>query len=158
MVSVPFLMTPTNNAFLPSSLLLPFSPQVDTSDLVTQLAFPTGCRTLLAGTERGAIRGYRYPLSGEAPQEARFFAGPVSRMVLAAQETALFVASEDGSLFMFDVKDKQALLQQQQQGDRKREDIPYADEVLVTKSDLEERAQHMADLEAKVGEWRGGEM
>lgn len=124
--------------------------EIDTGELVTSMSFPSGGRTLIVGTERGCIRGYRYPLSNDPPQEARFFYGAATRMVSSPAEGVLFASSDDGSLFIFDIKDKAP--QGQQPGDRKRDDIPFADEVLVTKSDLEERNQHLQDLEAKVNE------
>ena len=49
-------------------------------------------------------------------------------------ESLLFTAGEDGSVFVFDVK-------QELKGGMKRdvERIAFADEVMVTKSDLEEK-------------------
>lgn len=41
------------------------SREVDTGCAVTALALPYGGRVLFAGTETGAVRGYRYPLTGE---------------------------------------------------------------------------------------------
>lgn len=41
------------------------SKEVDTDCAVTALALPYGGRVLFAGTETGAVRGYRYPLTGE---------------------------------------------------------------------------------------------
>lgn len=39
--------------------------EVESDCAVTALALPYGGRVLFAGTETGAVRGYRYPLTGE---------------------------------------------------------------------------------------------
>lgn len=60
--------------------------------------------------------------------------------------SVLFAVSEDGSLSVHDVRDVQAM----HQADRERDVLPWAEEVLVTKSDLEEKRRQMAELEARL--------
>ncbi len=64
-----------------------------------------GGRCLFMGTDGGALRAYKLPL-GPGFQEARCAAGAVSRMRLGHEDAQLFVASADGSLFVFDVRDR----------------------------------------------------
>ena len=56
--------------------------------------------------------------------------------------------SDDGCLFVFDVRDKEV------RAGVKREKGPvgFAEEVLVTKSDLEEKRTRMQQLETQVNE------
>lgn len=60
---------------------------------------------MFCGTERGAIRAYKFPLTGEH-QELKCCRSAISRLCLSHDDNLLFAASEDGSLFVFDVKDK----------------------------------------------------
>lgn len=64
-----------------------------------------GGRVLFAGTETGCIRAYKYPLTGEF-QEYRCCSSSITRLRLSHDDGLLFVSSEDGSLFMFEVKDR----------------------------------------------------
>ncbi len=64
-----------------------------------------GGRVLFAGTETGCIRAYKYPLTGEY-QEYRCCSSSVTRLRLSHDDGLLFVSSEDGSLFVFEVKDR----------------------------------------------------
>lgn len=55
----------------------------------------------------------------------------------------LFAAGEDGCLSVHEVRDVQAV-------GADREALPWAEEVLVTKSDLEERRRQAAELEQRL--------
>lgn len=57
---------------------------------------------------------------------------------------------EDGSFFILDVKDRERQVAIGSGGRREREALPWAEEVLITKSDLEEKKAKMAELEAQV--------
>lgn len=60
---------------------------------------------LFAGTETGCIRAYKYPLNGEF-QEFRCCGSAIMQLVLTHDDAVLFASGQDGSLFVFDVKDK----------------------------------------------------
>lgn len=64
-----------------------------------------GGKTLYAGTENGAIRAYKLPLSGEYAQICAFH-GAVTRLRLGADDASLFATSADGALFVFDIRDR----------------------------------------------------
>ena len=48
------------------------SKEIDAGCAITALALPYGGKVLFAGTEGGAVRGYRYPLTGEYYEVRRF--------------------------------------------------------------------------------------
>ena len=60
---------------------------------------------LFSGTETGCIRAYKYPLNGEF-QEFRCCGSAITQLVLTHDDAVLFASGQDGSLFVFDVKDK----------------------------------------------------
>ncbi|KAK9830297.1 hypothetical protein WJX72_010857 [[Myrmecia] bisecta] len=122
--------------------------EFDTGVVLTQIALPSGGRVLFGGTETGCLRAYKFPLTGEY-QEYKCCSGAISRVRLSHDDSLLFVSGEDGSLFVFDVKDKDPT---RATGKREQEKMSYAEEVLVTKTDLEEKQQRMAELETQVNE------
>lgn len=68
----------------------------------------SGGKTLYAGTDTGCIRAYKLPLSGEQ-QEVRCFSGAVTRLRLSHDDSLLYATSADGSLFVFEVKERDPL-------------------------------------------------
>jgi hypothetical protein len=87
----------------------------------------------LAATATGCLRVYKYPFTGEVT-EMRCHASSITCMRPFYDESLLFTAGEDGSVFIFDVR------QDVKSGvKRDNEKLPFADEVLVAKSDLEEK-------------------
>ena len=69
------------------------------------LTWSAGGRVLFAGTETGCIRAYKYPLNGEF-QEFRCCGAAIAQLMLTHDDAVLFAAGVDGSLFVFDVKDR----------------------------------------------------
>jgi len=100
------------------------------------------------GTVSGTIRSIKFPFVGDAKdfQEHRAHAGPVSRLRISYDDKSLFSVGEDGLLYEYSISDREdaSLI--------KDTEIMFADEVLVTKSDLEERTQNMQDLKARIDE------
>ncbi|KAI5064817.1 hypothetical protein GOP47_0019512 [Adiantum capillus-veneris] len=118
--------------------------------LLTQISLSDGSRLLFAGTEFGGVRSYRYPLTGEY-QEVQASSAYITRMVASYDANLLFVAGEDGVLSIFDVKDREKALVIGALR-REKEAFGWAEEVLITKTDLEEMRAHMQELEEKVSE------
>ena len=137
---------------------------------------------MYAGTDTGCIRAYKLPLSSEQ-QEVRCFSGAVTRLRLSHDDSLLYATSADGSLFVFEVKERDPVrsiakrctpfcsrqlfchnphvIPQQillglwlqfsvwcvrDQGEK----MPYADEVLLPKLDLDEKKQRILELEGQV--------
>jgi cilia- and flagella-associated protein 57 len=97
-----------------------------------------GGNSLFAVTATGAVRSYKLPLNGDY-SELRTHGAPISGVGLMYDDSLLFTVSEDCSLFVFDVQQdiKTGSL-------RELERLPFADEVMVTKIDLEEKRSRYA--------------
>ena len=67
-------------------------------------------------------------------------------MRISYDDQYLFSVGQDGSLFVFKVTDKDG------RGLKREKDITFAEEVLVTKSDLEEKNTMMSELKTRVEE------
>ena len=69
-----------------------------------------------------------------------------TQMRVSYDDQFLFSVGQDGSLFIFKVTDKDG------RGLKREKDITFAEEVLVTKSDLEEKNTTMSELKTRVDE------
>ena len=103
---------------------------------------------MFAGTENGAIRSMKSPFGTDAGvfQEHAAHSGPITRLRVSYDENFLFSVGEDGCFFIFKIYDKDNKIQK-----REREMV-FADEILVTKSDLEEKNSMMGELKTRVEE------
>ena len=121
--------------------------EMDTGVLLTQLAMPRSSKSgaMFAAASDGSVRAYRYPLTGEF-QSLACHSAAVTKMALAHDDGALFVASEDGCVSVFDVKGKDGALA------RRAGKQHFSEEVLVTKADMEETLSRTRALEMKVSE------
>jgi chromosome segregation ATPase len=149
--------------------------RVDVGDVVSQLAVTQrqGTRVLYCGLENGAIRVFPIPLAttgalaaaaaaaaaaasaSSAPASVASFechASAVSRLRVSFDGAYLFSVSEDGCLAVFEIE--QGGEGPVVAGGRKAHEqaLPWAEEILVTKSDLQEKLQAMTDLRNKVEE------
>ena len=123
---------------------------VDNNKNVWLLPTMQAGKMVLAATAAGAIRVYKYPLTGEFT-EVRYHSSPITCLRAFYDESVVFSCAEDGSVFVFDVKMEQDAAALKRDVDR----LPFADEVVVTKSDLEERkarcARHRACEDRHAG-------
>jgi hypothetical protein len=131
--------------FLSESQVLRDIPANDA--VLTTVALAHSGRMLFAGTSSGAVRSVKFPLAlpGEWTEHQAHSAS-VTKMCLSADDQFLFSASEDGSLYVFRVQDKEA------HGKKREHESAFAEEILVTKSDLEDKTQTITDLQARVDE------
>ena len=121
---------------------------LDAGVILTQLVVSNPPqRMLFAGTINGVIRSFAFPLTGVV-KDYQCHHKSVSRMRMTHDDAFLFSVSEDGCLVMFSVKEKDGRLPKNERPDR----VPFSEEVLVTKSDLEEKNALMAELRTKVDE------
>ena len=124
--------------------------EIETGVLISQLIIPENGKHLFAGTETGVIRAYKFPLSGEFV-EYQTHSGYCTRMRLSYDDTTLFSVSSDGSIYAFDVRDnvgRMKVLDSVGAGDAQWS----FEEVLVTRSDLEERKIRIQELDTQVNE------
>ncbi|XP_021105559.1 cilia- and flagella-associated protein 57 isoform X4 [Heterocephalus glaber] len=104
-------------------------------------------RMMFVGTSAGTIRAMKYPLPLQKEfNEYQAHAGPITKMLLTFDDQYLLTAAEDGCLFTWKVFDKDA------RGIKREREVAFAEEVLVTKTDMEEKAQIMLELKTRVEE------
>ena len=118
---------------------------------LTQVRLTNGGRQLFAATDSGAVRIYRLDggaVAGEKEyQELQCHAGPVTGMRVNFDDTLLFCVGDDGVLSVFDIKERMM------EGAAKAgEGMVFAQEVLMTKADLEDIRNRMHELEVQVNE------
>uniref|UniRef100_A0A8D1WZJ7 EML-like second beta-propeller domain-containing protein n=1 Tax=Sus scrofa TaxID=9823 RepID=A0A8D1WZJ7_PIG len=104
-------------------------------------------RMMFVGTSVGTIRAMKYPLPLQKEfNEYQAHAGPVTKMSLTFDDQFLLTVAEDGCLFTWKVFDKDG------RGIKREREVGFAEEVLVTKTDMEEKAQIMLELKTRVEE------
>ncbi|NXJ89257.1 CFA57 protein, partial [Corythaixoides concolor] len=102
---------------------------------------------VFVGTSLGTIRAMKYPLPLTKDfKEYQAHAGAVTKMSITNDDLFLLTASEDGSIFIWKVYDKGGGILQREK------EVEYAEEVLIMRSDLEEKSQAMLDLQLRVKE------
>ncbi|KAI9346401.1 WD repeat domain 65-like protein [Zopfochytrium polystomum] len=122
--------------------------ELESDTVLTQVVLSHSGRMMFVGTATGTIRAMKFPLGNEPGeyQEHQAHSGPISKLRVGYDDSFLFSASEDGCLYVFKVSDKEG------RSLKRERDIIYADEILVTKSDLEEKNTMMAELKTRVEE------
>ncbi|TPX56516.1 hypothetical protein PhCBS80983_g04473 [Powellomyces hirtus] len=116
--------------------------EMESDQVLTQIVMSTSGRMLFAGTQGGTVRALKFPLSGypEDYQEHIAHGGPVTMMRVSYDDQYLFSASEDGILYAFKISEKE------ERGLKREKLNLYADEILITKSDLEEKTIQTSEL------------
>lgn len=114
--------------------------------VLTQVALSRSGRMLFAGTSSGTLRSFKFPLTSPGEwQEHQAHAGAITKMKISYDDQYLVSVSEDACLFVHKISDKEG------RGKRDR-DVPYAEEILITRSDLEEKNSIMTELKTRVEE------
>eukprot|EP00064_Thunnus_orientalis_P003706 superscaffoldBa00000314_g3717 len=113
----------------------------------TAVAVSHSGRVVFTGTSSGTIRAIKYPL----PIQKEWImyqahCGPVSKMAITFDDQFLLTVSEDGCLSMWKIIDKEG------RGLKSHKQITHTEEILITKSDLEEKAQNMLELKMRLEE------
>uniref|UniRef100_A0A3Q1ITP4 EML-like second beta-propeller domain-containing protein n=1 Tax=Anabas testudineus TaxID=64144 RepID=A0A3Q1ITP4_ANATE len=113
----------------------------------TAIAVSHSSRAIFTGTSSGTIRAIKYPL----PVQKEWLmyqahCGPVTRMVITFDDQFLLTVSEDSCLLMWRIIDKEG------RGLKSNRQIVHTEEILVTKSDLEEKNQNMLELKMHLEE------
>ncbi|KAM5149014.1 cilia- and flagella-associated protein 57 [Mantella aurantiaca] len=113
----------------------------------TAVAISHSGRMVFVGTSSGTIRSMKYPLPLQREyNEYQGHAGPVTKLVVTYDDQCLLSVSEDGCLMLWKISDKES------RGLKRDKELGYAEEVLITKSDLEEKNQVMLELKTRVEE------
>ena len=120
--------------------------EVDLGDVMpTQIAMSHSGKMLFASTMSGVLRCVKFPLpmAGEW-QDHTAHTAQVSKMKITPDDRCLITVSEDSSVLIWKVQDRE--------GRGRERDTNWAEEILVTKADLEEKNQSINDLKNRVTE------
>ncbi|XP_030427523.1 cilia- and flagella-associated protein 57 isoform X2 [Gopherus evgoodei] len=122
--------------------------EVPTFDVTyTAIVVSHSGRMVFTGTSVGTIRSMKYPLPVHKEfNEYQAHAGPVTKMSITCDDQFLLTGSEDGCLLIWKVYDKEG------RGLKREKEVGYAEEVLITKTDMEEKTQVMLELKTRVEE------
>uniref|UniRef100_A0A8C9J8Z9 Cilia- and flagella-associated protein 57 n=1 Tax=Panthera tigris altaica TaxID=74533 RepID=A0A8C9J8Z9_PANTA len=116
--------------------------EISAFDVVyTAIVISHSGRMMFVGTSVGTIRAMKYPLPLQKEfNEYQAHAGPITK------DQCLLTVAEDGCLFTWKVFDKDG------RGIKREREVGFAEEVLITKTDMEEKAQIMLELKTRVEE------
>ncbi|XP_068567972.1 cilia- and flagella-associated protein 57 isoform X2 [Cebidichthys violaceus] len=104
-------------------------------------------RVVFTGTSGGTVRAVKYPLPIQKEWITyQAHCGAVTKMAITFDDQFLLTASEDGCLLMWRIIDKEG------RGLKSNRQIIHTEEILVTKSDLEEKTQNMLELKLRLNE------
>jgi len=93
------------------------------------------------------IRCYKFPLDGYWTEYSAH-AAPATRIRITFDDYFLFSTAEDGTLFVFDVKRKDRNVSKRD----KESALPPADEILVTRTFLDDKQAQLVEFERQVDE------
>jgi len=126
---------------------------LESNVVLGQLALSNSAKTLFCSTaeveQPGTIRCYKFPLDGEFI-EYQCHSLPATRIRVTYDDSYLFSCSEDGSLYIFEIRKKDRV-----QGSRRAEKesaLGFSDEILVTRTFLDEKQANLVELERQVDE------
>lgn len=104
-------------------------------------------KMIFTGTASGTVRSMKCPLPPQKEyNEYQGHAGPVTKLVVTYDDQYLLSVSEDGCLMLWKISDKEG------RGLKRDKELGYSEEVLITKSELEEKNQVMVELKTRVEE------
>ncbi|XP_024126534.1 cilia- and flagella-associated protein 57 isoform X2 [Oryzias melastigma] len=116
-------------------------------DAHTALAVSHSGRVVFTGTSSGAIRAIKYPLPSQRDWfQQRAHSGTITKMVITYDDQFLLSVSEDNCLLVSKIIDKDG------RGLKSNRQIVHAEEILVTKAELEEKNQSMMELKMRLEE------
>uniref|UniRef100_A0A8C5TMF2 Cilia and flagella associated protein 57 n=1 Tax=Malurus cyaneus samueli TaxID=2593467 RepID=A0A8C5TMF2_9PASS len=120
--------------------------EVSAYDVVyTTVAVSRSGRMVFVGTSLGTIRAMKYPLTLKKDfNEYQAHAGAVTKMTVTSDDQYLLTASEDGCIFIWKVHDKEG------GAPTGKKELEYAEEVLIMRSDINEKSQAILDLQICV--------
>ncbi|ORX56083.1 WD40 repeat-like protein [Piromyces finnis] len=105
-------------------------------------------RMIFGGTNNGDIIPLRYPLISDTSEFYRYTAhsDSISSLGLTYDAQLLISAGRDGCIFIYNIIDRD------ENGPRIQSKIEFSNEVLVTRSDLEEQNINISELTRKIEE------
>lgn len=122
--------------------------EVDSGETtLSNVALSHSGRMLFAGTSKGTLWSLKFPLTipGEW-QELQGHGSQIAKMKITYDDQFLVTVSEDASIILWKIQDKEG------RGVKRDKEVGWAEEILITKSDLEEKNSMMAELKTRVDE------
>jgi len=122
--------------------------EVDAIDTtLSNVALSHSGRMLFAGTAKGTLWSLKFPLTipGEW-QELQGHGSQITKMKITYDDQFLVTVSEDASIILWKIQDKEG------RGVKRDKEVGWAEEILITKSDLEEKNAMMSELKTRVDE------
>ncbi|CAN0575955.1 unnamed protein product, partial [Ectocarpus sp. 12 AP-2014] len=121
-----------------------------------QITLSNSEHMMFAGTSEsgrpGCVRAYSFPLTGDYLEYA-CVGTPVTRLCITHDDQFLLAADEASCLFVFDVRDRQDRGQAGSKlGGGELQPLAASEEILVTRSNLEDKNALMVELKNKVDE------
>eukprot|EP00055_Hartaetosiga_balthica_P003769 m.8941 g.8941 ORF g.8941 m.8941 type:complete len:1202 (-) comp3312_c0_seq1:127-3732(-) len=128
-------------------LELPTGMSESSEIILTQIVMSSSGTMLITASAVGSIRSYKFPLTSQAEWSSlALHVGAIARLRISPDDLHLFSVGEDGCLVMYKLTDKEG------RGTKRHKSPLWATEVLITKSDLEEKNKHMGELKRRVEE------
>ncbi|XP_071118876.1 cilia- and flagella-associated protein 57-like [Haliotis cracherodii] len=114
---------------------------------MTNVALSHSGRMLFTGTQRGTLWSMKFPLTipGEW-QEHQGHSASITKMKITFDDQFLITVSEDATIILWKIQDKEG------RGLKRDKEVGWAEEILITKSDLEEKNSNMSELKTRVEE------
>ncbi|CAL1538634.1 unnamed protein product [Lymnaea stagnalis] len=104
-------------------------------------------RMLFAGTVKGALWSMKFPLAVPGDwTEYQGHGAAIVKMKITFDDQYLVSVAEDSTIMLWKIQDKEG------RGLKRDKEIGWAEEILITKSDLEEKNSTVADLNSRVEE------
>ncbi|KAG4096896.1 WD40 repeat-like protein [Neocallimastix lanati (nom. inval.)] len=120
--------------------------EMNTNETYTQIILSNSGKMLFAGTNKGTIRALRYPFNSVSEIEYRAHKAhskAVSSLQISYDDRYLFSAGEDGNIFIFQINEKE---------DKHKSNAYYGNEMLITKTELEEKVSKIIELKTRLEE------
>ncbi|XP_072430665.1 cilia- and flagella-associated protein 57 isoform X1 [Chiloscyllium punctatum] len=104
-------------------------------------------RMLFLGAANGTVRSIKIPLPVKSEwNEYQAHSGPITKMVVTFDDLYLLTVSEDACFMIWKIIDKEGRVL------KRDKEVGHAEEILITKSDLQEKNQLSLELKTRVEE------
>ena len=122
-------------------------PPKETDGVVGQIAISRSGKLLFAGyndsKKTGAVRCYKMPAFTGEDIEYQGHSKGIERIRVSFDDSFLFTVSQDGSLIIWDIKDRDVRTARR---DKDLSSMPFSEEILITANDTEELHQMIENL------------
>ncbi|KAF5403160.1 cilia- and flagella-associated protein 57 [Paragonimus heterotremus] len=115
--------------------------------LLTTVVSSRSGRMLFCGTQTGHLRSFVFPLTDRGDwQDFTGHCAPITKMKLTANDEFLVTVSDDCAVMVWRIQERDGRVA------KTEKETSWAEEILITKTDLEEKNSIMAELKTRVDE------